>query len=432
MVRISEADSKAIHHPRHTGKVALIAGALIIFLRVFAYQLFPEAVANSMFFLGILFLLAYCFVNRRNFLKQHVRCLLWVVPSVCILANCILLGKPTWSLALLLLAVLALVVFSSSTDWIGPFYFVLVSVLAVFAIATVVLFLFPDLYPPIKAAFFIGYHGATGYQSGLTTHYSINGSLAALGFVLSACGLLFGNKDGMAKKFWLLVVLLFFGALLLTAKRGPLLSAAIAIFLAFFVSDSKGKLSKFVLTATVVMCGILVLATFIPQIGEVFDRFAIIVDNGTLEEATSGRTNIWALAVADWCANPVFGIGWGRFVYTYPSGTLSVSLAHNELLHTLATVGVVGSLFLVVAEIYSLFFTLKIVKGVSSDCPFRIYLYASFAVQILTLFYGYTSGGIVELEYIVVPYLFAIAIVFSIANCVSPQSSHLRGRYHVM
>lgn len=399
------------------GTRLLVLASFVIFLRVFAYQLCSEGIANVLFCFGVLALFLYCCTRRGMFLNQNVRCLVWIVPLIYTMFNCLALGKFTWSFALLAVAIVAVAVLPCGVDWIRPAYYVLILILSVFALATIVLFASPGLYTPIKSAFFAGYHGATGYQSGLTTHYSVNGSFAALGLVLASSVLFFGKKTGKPKVLWAAVTILFFVALLLTAKRGPLLSAGIGILLAYFLSDNKGKFSKFVLVAIVIMCGTLLLVTFVPQVGEVFDRFSVGADDSSsLEETTSGRTNIWALALSDWAKSPVFGIGWGRFVYTYPSGTLSVSLAHNELLHTLATVGIVGSALLVFAEAYSLIYTFKLARGASSASPFRIYLYASFAVQVYTLFYGYTSGGIVQLEYISVPYLVAIAISFSIAN----------------
>lgn len=406
------------------GRLALIVGSAILLLRVFAYQLMPESVATALLGLAILCLFVYLCGRRKLFFKQNIRCLVWLVPSIYTIINCIAFGKFTWALALLLVAVVSLMILPCGTDWIEIGYLVLVAVLMVFAVATVILFLFPSLYPSIKTAFFAGYHGATGYQSGLTTHYSVNGSLMALGLVLCASRVMFAEGGLKGKRLWLVLTLLFLFALLLTAKRGPLLSAVIGLLFAFLASDSKGKFSKFVVAAIVITCGTLILATFVPQVGEVFDRFSSFSDGASIEDTTSGRTNIWAEALGDWKTSPLLGIGWGRFVFTYPSGTLSVSLAHNELLHTLATLGVVGSVLFVAAELYSVYFTIRLAKNAPVGSSMRSYLYTSFAVQVLTLFYGYTSGGIVQLEYISVPYLLAVAVSFALANSDGQKLQH--------
>lgn len=422
MARLYQSNKRDGEGATPYAKIALIVGSTILLLRVFAYQLMPESAAAVLLGLAILCLFIYLCGRRKLFFKQNIRCLIWIVPSIYIIINCIAFGKFTWALALLLVAVVALMILPCGTDWIEIGYYVLVAVLAVFAVATVILFLFPGLYPSIRTAFFTGYHGATGYQSGLTTHYSVNGSLMALGLVLCASRVMFAKGGFKEKKPWLALTLLFLFALLLTAKRGPLLSAVIGLLFAFLISDARGKFSKFVVVAIVVICGTLILATFVPQVGEVFDRFSSFSDGASLEDTTSGRTNIWAEALGDWKTSPLLGIGWGRFVFTYPSGALSVSLAHNELLHTLATLGIVGSALLIAAELYSIYFAVRFAKGIPSDSSMRAYLYASVSVQILTLFYGYTSGGIVQLEYIAVPYLLATAVPFALANCDEPKT----------
>ena len=399
------------------GKFFLIAGSLVFLLRVFAYQLISESAAAALLGLSIMCLVVYLFGNKKRFLQQNSRCFIWMLPVIYIVVNCGLIGRFTWALALLLTSVTALIILSCGTDWIEVGHHVMVAILAVFAVATVILFLFPGLYPSIKTAFFIGYHGATDYHSGLTSHYSANGSFMALGLVLCTPSLMFAEGGLKKNKLWLALTMLFLFALLLTAKRGPLLSAIVALLFAFLVSDPKGKFSKLIVPLTVIACGTLILVTLVPQVGEVFDRFSSLSDGSSLEDTTSGRIYLWAQALDDWEANPLFGIGWGRFVYTFSRNGLTVTLAHNELLDILATLGVFGTVFLIVTELYSLFFTIKLAKSIPSGSSIGVYLYISLAVQTLTLVYGYSSGGIIPLIYISVPYILSIAVPFAIANC---------------
>ena len=416
MIRTYQTYKKNYKGATPYGRFALFFGSAILLLRVFASQLMPESAAVGLLVLGVLCLFVYLCGRRKRFFKQNVRCLIWIIPAVYILFNAVVLGKFTWALALFLVAVAALMILPCGIDWIEAGFITLIGILAVFAVATLIFFAFPSLYAPVHSAFFVGYHGATGYQSGLTIHYSANGSFMALGLVLCASGMMFAVGKLKNKKLWLALTLLFLAALLLTAKRGPLLSAVIGLLVAFFVSDTRWKFSKFVVAGIVIACGILILSTFVPQVGDVFDRFSSITDGSSLEETTSGRTGIWAKAIEDWNTNPLLGIGWGRFIYTFPRGMLTVTLAHNELLHTLATLGIVGSVLLIIAELYTLHFTVRLAKIIPTGSSLRLYIYSSVAVQVLTLFYGYTSGCIIQIEYVSMPYIFAVAVAFAIAN----------------
>lgn len=191
------------------------------------------------------------------------------------------------------------------------------------------------------------YWAKSGYNAGLTAHYSTNA------IYLSIASIYFFTKwiNSKEKKDTIMFILSFIG-LILTAKRAHLLIVVVSCFAVWFMSARKDELKKKMKYAVVAsICAIIcliILSMVMPSILNVVNRFKEGIINGSL---LNGREKFYNTVISLWTDKPIFGNGWGYFseYYQYnifdlkdPAYNLSYLDCHNVYLQVLAECGIVG------------------------------------------------------------------------------------------
>lgn len=329
-----------------------------------AYPMFRGLLAGSQ--LPLLVSTASCalFAFRNVNLRMSLRAAhaVWLLLGVFAVGTFLVLGgSRSLNSSRLLLFVDALLLFftlSGRPDWLGTVRDVLLAMLLVNAAATILLFVVPGVYDSfVKPRFFAGNSSATGYESGLTSHYSYNGVLMAAGLLLSFSKMVAGDAPRKGRGWAPVAVFVAFAlALLLTTKRAPLVCALVGLAVAYFTFSGRLKFRstmRIVIAIVVAAVAIAVVAQFVPAVGGTFERIMDAAESDSMDSATSNRTWLWEHAVELWGESPVFGNGWGTYRFHWPGATdpdAATITAHNIYLNLLAEGGVVGLvLFLVSA-----------------------------------------------------------------------------------
>lgn len=381
-------------------------------------QFIPEKIQLGLVLLGTFFAMAYSF--KRGFLTevklQSISLLLvWVFFSLFALVSCLTHHglRPELTLALVLFAIVMLFA-SIGTGWIDETVWICIMLLSVYSISTIVLCVFPDLYAPIKATFFPMEVNATDYRSGLTTHYSNNGTYNALGFILASCSFLF-FKNRPKHKIIGVLALVFFVALFLTTKRAHLMFSIVAVLFVYLASSSnKGRFGKALLVTVIALGAIEVASAYIPAIADTIARFTDTFAAGNFDDVDSGRHLLWDFALSGWDRSPIFGNGWTTYFYVWADGFTTTIFAHNELYNLLYETGIVGAAFAILLICASLFFTLYLsIKSNSIECSGH--LKTSLCLQVFALIYGFSSGSLFGSQYYFMPYLLAVGMTVSVS-----------------
>lgn len=218
-------------------------------------------------------------------------------------------------------------------------FFFLCSAVAVVVIPSVV----------IQSGYAGGLPGISFRYYGLATHANAMGPLA---LVFMICLWRFPFHSGwINRSSWLLVTV----SLILTQSKTTITAAiVIGLFLMIYRYRNRvmqryagGRSGMFIGTIAFLCLSfsIAILAVwFGSDAAERMIHELDLVSGGTLTSFT-GRTIIWELAWQEFLASPVFGYGpsiWGP-AYRTSIGLGAAATAHNQLLHSLSSAGVVGA-----------------------------------------------------------------------------------------
>ena len=184
------------------------------------------------------------------------------------------------------------------------------------------------------------------------------------------CGYLVSERKFDCKG--VLAVLLggvFLYSILLMGRRGELLGAVISLGLLLLALCGK-KQRRFLIIGGIIACvvGFGAIVLLLPWLKQfpVLHRYVRTVEqmlNG--QDFTSGRLELYALALKAFAQHPIFGLGWDRFYTVIPEsfqelhGQNLVEDAHNIYLQFLAEAGLVGTPFLVAPMIYAYWLVCK-------------------------------------------------------------------------
>ena len=184
------------------------------------------------------------------------------------------------------------------------------------------------------------------------------------------CGYLVSKRKFDCKG--ILAVLLggvFLYSILLMGRRGELLGAVISLGLLVLALCGK-KQRRFLIIGGIIACvvGFGAIVLLLPWLKQfpVLHRYVRTVEqmlNG--QDFTSGRLELYALALKAFAQRPIFGLGWDRFYTVIPEsfqelhGQNLVEDAHNIYLQFLAETGLVGTPFLVAPMVYAYWLVCK-------------------------------------------------------------------------
>lgn len=159
--------------------------------------------------------------------------------------------------------------------------------------------------------------------------------------------------------------LFFLVVLAATGRRGETVAAAASVMIFLFVSLNRKKkgarILKILAVLFVVAAVLLLLWPWISSIN-VFQRFIQTLEKMRGgQDYTSGRTNLYAQALALFREHPVFGIGWDSFG-TYRGSDSALSNVHNIYLQLLCETGIVGAVIILSIFAFLLVKAIRIVR----------------------------------------------------------------------
>lgn len=400
----------------------------MVFIPLLFYAFFCQSLASSAFALDVCLLLSaaalflHFVTNRRFAYKRFGLELAWVPFFALFYIHSFIYGVPNLTLFVVYtLLFLCMYATTGERSWVSSCLRALVAFSAFHAFCTVVFWLVPALYPPVKSVFFSGSYMARDYRSGFTAHYSTNSIYLSLGLVCWACGLAGSREKARTKDILLSLMLLL--ALFLTTKRGPLVASVVAIVVSYLFANRKkltGTMLKTLVLAAIAVIAVGVFASFVPAVQATLERFIELVDDDT----GSGRSYLYDCAWNMFYAKPIFGCGWGtysKYVATTSLGAMYSTLgftsmsAHNVYLQLLAETGVIGLALFVLPAFLSVFAVIHQSESHLDRGPYgdSFCLWACLGVQIFFLIYCFSGNPLYDPQ-CYIPYFTSCVAVFAI------------------
>lgn len=405
---------------------ALFVSALVLMPTLFG-DILPNDARNMMLAAGCVLAFAYFLCHRDFNLYGIGICAFWLLFATFALVNRYVTGGAI-TFPFFALPMIALIACCStcSIGWFREATVCVMVMLGIHLAATLLFYVFPELYAStVKPWFFADERAATGYQSGLTAHYSNNGQFMATGFLLASCLAMSSNAN--KRRRWTAVSALFLFALVLTQKRAHLLLSIFSLVCVFSISNIKGKALKISVVAIVAFLVLTIAATYVPGVATSLERLVGTFESGDIAETTTGRIYLWETALAGWWQSPIMGNGWGSFVYVWPGGNLSI-YAHNELLQLMNDVGLVGLLLFVLLALGSLRIAYANVKWINAEkdaigTTMKCAAYFPFAYEIFMLTYACTTGSLLQAPIDYIPFFLAVAMSAALRSCLNHRKS---------
>lgn len=250
--------------------------------------------------------------------------------------------------------------------------------------------------------YYQGLYSGLNYQIGRNSFYITVGSIILFSYWINI-----KNRKKIVAT--LILMMLFWTAILLTGKKGSLLALILAsLILIIFDANIKGKSLPFRIiklsTGLVVLS--IVLLIVIPETAAPIFRFMSSLSDGDI---TSGRSALYSEAVRMFVANPLFGGGYGVFIYIKNMGV------HSMYLQLLADNGLFGFICFMIIIIINLKITIDVIKKViNRKCNYLLkYLYFSFLFQMYFIAYGVTENTFID-SFVLMTYIIAAIIPYTI------------------
>lgn len=387
---------------------------LLSFL-VILHPSFYLMIQTNALYIPLIFIFAVCFCrffSKKYYLLDGIGPLwLWVPCALYAFVTCLISGGrlPLSCLTMLIFAIL-MCIRADQTDWIRPCLVTVVITMLFYGLSTILFYVFPAAYTPVKATLFPNVLEATDYRSGLTTHYSFNGTYISIGLLCSTTLCLF-DTGKRKKKIWTVFAIAMIFALILTTKRAHILSCFVAIALTYLLTNRKGKGQRLVAGLALLIFVLQMASAFSPGISESMERLLGTVGHEDTDGNLLTRYVLWQYALSAFSQHPLFGQGWGTFVYHWANGETTL-IAHNELLNLLAEQGSFGAIIFSGMAVYSMIDSARLAMKCKDD-DLRTYLLGSFCIQLFSVVYGYSSGTLFSYEINFVPYFIALCILAS-------------------
>lgn len=213
----------------------------------------------------------------------------------------------------------------------------------------------------------------------------------------AACGRKFDWKSGIALAF----SLLFLYAILLVGRRGELLGAAIClVVLVLALCKPKQRRLLLIGGAIAAVVGFIAIVALLPWLKQfpVLSRYVMTVEKLLKgQDITSGRLELYSLALGAFLRNPLFGIGWDQFHTLIPQQFLllhglDVEDVHCIYLQFLTEAGILGAPFLMAPLFYAYYLVCaqlsRLQKRPGELQTARMLCVASFMIQSFLLILG--------------------------------------------
>lgn len=322
------------------------------------------------------------------------------------------------------ICVLFLLFSVENTKWIEPVIKIFLAVLLLFALVTIVSYIYPNFYSSfIKPTFYADVPMAQDYRSGLASHYSHNGTFCTVGLIIASSLMLYSKNRRSKGGVYGLLASIFLIALILTTKRAHLLCGVFAIGVIYLASGNRHRILKAIGIACLAIILVVVLMPVVPGLEATIDRLIFTFSSKTsFEDNINNRGELWQFAVNGFMESPLFGHGWTSYCYRWPDGTTVSYIAHNEFLNLLYEVGFLGAAVVLLGCTSSFILTLRTISMAKSVND-RALLRLSLCLQLFFLCYAFTSGALFTTIPNFISYFFAVAIMASIRWQYSKDAS---------
>ena len=282
------------------------------------------------------------------------------------------------------------------------------------AISALVFYIYPSLYTlifSIYGGFVANTDGGNfGYRAGITPHTSWQGIICSIGVLYDGCILIIDRKE-MSKKTKILRmirIVIFFSALLLSAKRGPTVFVIMSLlFIYVFISRSRigWKILLFLSGGIILYFSYEYMIAVIPGLEYMISRFI------RTKDISSYRFQMWKLALEEFRNHSLFGIGWLQYRYIF-SKRLFAHLnfrnnflytdAHNVYIQILCETGLVGFCIYMTTIIMTFFKSLRQVQYLVKENNAKYQketIMACFGIQLFFLIYSLSGNPLYDLTF---------------------------------
>lgn len=237
--------------------------------------------------------------------------------------------------------------------------------------------------------------------AGITDQIARNAFYITVGISIMVTALI--TKSKKVSLATILTLTLMIIALLLTGKRGHLVSNIIALLVVIVVYakvQGKSIVKKLLIAIIAVSFLVIAIIMIVPEAATPFMRF--MVGGGDI---TSGRTNLYVFAIELFKQKPILGWGFGSFSVFQETGT------HNVYLQLLCETGVVGTVLFVSILLSNILVTFKAIR---KYCSFNKivhdrFLLFSLYTQVFYIAYAMTGNPLND-GFILIVYMIAMSI----------------------
>lgn len=274
--------------------------------------------------------------------------------------------------------------------------------------------LFPQFYYSNIMVLFPEYKAELLYQfnhhqiAGITNHYSKNVLYLASGLLIFVPSLLY-KKDKKISDY--ILPSLNFIAILLTGKRSQIIYIIISLLILFIYlnREHKKKLIIRLLSITfITIVSLFVVSRAFPSILSSFERGYTTLTSGNF--LGQNRRNLYNLAITEFKNNPIIGIGWDNYKYSYNINVINKERdymnTHSIYLQILCEVGIIGTLYIIVILLWLLVTPFKdLKKGKSSNN----YIMPFISYHIFFLLEGILGNSLYDIQ-TYTPYLIMLSM----------------------
>lgn len=267
-------------------------------------------------------------------------------------------------------------------------------------------------------------NGTAGFHAGIDNHYSQNAMVIALCLiVIASLYISYAQQKEKRKTICIVLAVFVLIGLILTNKRAHLLFGFAAVMFGYLVSVPEHRVKstlKVVLICIVSVALFVLLAQYVPFMGELLERFSTSGE----DDNTTVRFQYWKLALDNFREHPLLGIGWDGFQIEYHEHLYSRNYygndypymnAHNVYCQLLCECGLVGTLMYISSAVSWFVMTLRLLKKKLRRLTSE-YGVVMFSIVMQTFFYMYCVTGNCLYDRMFLFYTIAVGMAIGIST----------------
>lgn len=405
-----------------SNSIVLKSTSLLLALLIF----FGYMITNLYFLLIMIFILAFIISMKKNLnLLINNQNILWLICLLCVLVTLIYSADRVSTFKFLIMffcLIFTKMIYEQTSNWQRIILSLFFIFSLVHVIATLAQFAFPSTIDRLNSILMSGenlavnrillsnnaYAGITGQTGANSLYITIFISICISKFIM------------YPKHKIIYLCLLFCGlfAILLTAKRGPILFNLIDIFIVtVIVMKLNHKKMKSVVIFFIVFFLAVIIFYYTPAAQRIVEKYMHLASEN---DVLNGRNELWRQSFDIFLDNPVFGVGANTIVLFIGDSS------HNTYIQILAEFGIIGSLFFYAAFIATMITSYMNVRtlfyGQELNNEEKTGIIISLYIQIYFLLYGLSGNAL----YNIVVFT-AYMIMLSVINSYIYQKNKLNG-----